>query len=798
MLLYGRGNIRDKRENMNSTNWLYTVLIKGITIFAVWLAVCTVSVETVAAKPEEKQNFNVNVECGIDGVAVYGRPVAVKVTIESRQNFNGTLRVVPVSDDMQEAVAYGESVTLAEKETKTFHFVPSSVGGMNKIRVELVDDKDRVVYAKEEAVSMQSADSSLVVGILSDDFSALNYFDGLSFPVSGNEVRSSILELGAEQLWTDGSALAVMDCIMIDNFDTAVLSDGQYEALKQWVENGGVLFIALGSHYQNVLHRFSDDFITGTFGDLEKKDIVGIPDVDCVDFAFDGAEALSPFADDGTVYCKNIGVGNVVLVAYSLGMEPVASHADKTLLAAVLVQSALDQRKSDYLGTVNSGNGMIYTGKQLAQMADSTPKPSTLLYGGILFIYVIIIGPVLYLMLKAVKKREKIWIAVPVIALVFTGIIYVSGFFYRVRKPMVNTFTLVSLNGDTKREQVYTQITCPSARQYTVSIDGRYTGFAFGDDGYSYQMFSSSAADSKSVMLKRTGEGTDVVMDNKETFDSTSFFVQGTDENDIGTLDYDLVCTTTGFTGTITNNTKYDMKGVVVSFENHLYLAGDIAKGETVSVQQDKLMESYGYAFDSMWQNSRNNEREEYIAYSINSAMESSFVGENVANQGCIWGRIGDYQPELTGKSNVKQNGIGIIYDVYTAQYADVTSAYFFNIKQAEKAAFGTYDEGGRLYAGEEVIITYDFSSYPELTTLQLISETGQGNASADLEFRRYALVYAMNTETGVYELLFQNGDTESLAKYMADGELMLKYEQPDPSMDAYSYIPKIAARGDD
>ncbi|MDE6626758.1 MAG: hypothetical protein K2K56_10390 [Lachnospiraceae bacterium] len=791
-------------KNMDRTGRLYAVFARGFAVLAILLTVCTATVWVKAAEDlsEESQNFKVKTEYGIDGFAVYGRPVVVSVTVESQKNFSGILRVVPVSDDMQKTVAYGESVTLTAQEEKTFNFVPSSMGGMNKIRIELLDERDKVVYAKEETISMQSADSNLVVGILSDDFSALNYFDGLSFRISNNEARSCILELRPEQMPTDSSALSVLDCIMIDNFDTAALSDNQYEALKQWVENGGMLFLSLGSHYQNVLHRFSDDFITGTFGDLKKRDIAyadGILDVDCVDFDFDGATELSTFTDDQTVYYKNIGMGNVILTAYSLGMEPITGYTDRTLLATALLQSAIGKSGADSLSLMKANGSMFYVGLQLAQMADSTPKPSTLLYGTILFIYVIVVGPVIYLILRAVKKRERIWIAVPVIALVFTGVIYFSGFLYRVRKPMVNTFTMISLNEDTKREQVYTQITCPSAKRYTVSVDERYSDFEFNNDGYSYNLFSGQAMNKNSVMLKRTGNGMDIVMDNSETFLSTSFFSQGTDDNNLGSLDYDLVCTTTGFEGTVTNNTKYDMQGVVVTFENYLYLAGDVAKGETVSIQPDKIIESYGDVFEDIYtgQNSRDSGRDGYIAYQIDSTMESNFVGENVSRQGCIWGKIGDYEPDLIEKSNVKQSGMGIIYEVYSAEYADVSNTYFMNIMEAESYVQGEYDTDGRMYYGEEVIITYDFRDYPELTTLQLLSQTGD-NLPGNTELRCYATVYAMNMDTGAYEALFENGNTESLAKYMRDGELVLKYEQTDPLREGSSYIPKIAARGDE
>lgn len=792
-------------------------------------------------KVNKNQNFTMETECGIDGFAAYDNPVVIKVTVESRNNFTGTLRVVPVVDNGQKVAAYGEEISLAAGEKKNFTFIPSALGSSGKIKVELTDDKGKVVYSEQEQVKLVSIGENVMTGILSDDYSALNYFDGIKINLSNYSGIVSTLELNKASLPADSGALSVLDYIILDNFDTASLSDEQYTALKEWVNNGGVLILSLGSNYQNVLHVFKDDFITGTIGKLEKKDVklgetvnIGntenagevadgqqsteneeesgntrqreedyiIKDVDLVEFAFDGASELTDLSDNQTAYQKKVGAGNVVVLSYSLGMEPVISYAHKDAMARLLLQTTATDAVLTRLNGASYNASAMYNGIQLAKTADINKKPSGLLYGGILFLYVVLVGPVLYLILKTCKKREKIWIAIPLVSLVFTGIIYLTGFIYRVSTPLINTFSIVDIEDGFKTEKVYANITCPKAQEYTVRIKEGYSEFRCNMDDYSYSMFNSGDSGGKyDFLIRKTGDGTEIMLDNDETFESTALYMKKTSENDMGTIDCDLQCKTTGFEGTITNNTDYDLKGVVVTFENYFYQVGDMKRGEQVTIDPSKIIVAVEYGtFESLYGNNPNlySDRELYSAYQIDTTMENSFIDKEAYNQGCVWGKISSYQPDIVADENVKQTGNAVIFQTYHAEYEDVEGIYYPNLKQMEIASQGEYDTDGMLYNGEATV-TYSFEGYPGITTLENLSyDRAEAVDSSTYGANGFANVYAYNNETGAYDLLFENGSTLSgaeLQKYMAGNIIMLKYEPVDSQITYY--MPRIAARGD-
>lgn len=790
---------------------------------------CLVQAENSNGKKVTKKNdnFQLEAEYGIDGFLTYNDPTQVKITVESKKDFTGTIRVIPEMDSFQKKIAYGEEISLAGGEAKTFTFVLSCIGNSGKVQIELLDEKDHVTYAETRQLTVSSVGTSVMVGILSDDYSGLNYFDGIPLIINSYQGLSSTLELTEDSFPAESQALSVLNYIILDNFDTAKLSDDQYTALKEWVNDGGVLILALGSNYQNVLNKFDDDFITGTLGSIEKKELVwgfssaedsaaqeeeepdgdedenkaayenkeSLSDVDVIDFTLDDGVELTAFSSDRTAYQKNIGAGRVVVLSYALGMEPFAGYENNSAVAGVLLYTSAVDATEEHLNGANY-NYNIYRGINLAKIADVNKRPSALLYGVLLFFYVVLVGPVLYLVLKAVGKREKIWLAVPIVALVFTGIIYATSFIYRVNKPLVNTFSMISLEGDSKQEKIYTNITCPKAKTYTVKIKDEYSGFQYDVDDYSYSLFdqgnNSSGFD---YMIKKSGNGNEIILNNQKAFDESSFMVGRTGKNDIGTIDCDLKCYTTGFEGTITNNTNYDLKGVVVTFENHFYQAGDIKQGEQVTVDTSKIVDSVGYGvFEQLYQGKNiNADRETYKEYYIDSTMENSFIDIKAYGTGYVWGKVGSYKPDMIDGTDVKQSGIGVLFNTYTAEYADVQGGYYPSIEPMVMSSQGEYDStDGSMYNGA-VTVSYSFEGYSGITMLQKASK------DSDLSYGKYADIYALNPETGDYDLLFAGSDTLSgneLKKYMVDNIIVLKYE-PGAGDTSY-FVPRIAARGEE
>lgn len=806
---------------------LFVVLLLGmIGIFmnfqTVWATQTSESSDTAQSskatttgnimKTVTKKNTDVSIEvsCGIDGFAAYDNPAVVRITVSYNKDFTGSIRMTPVMNPGQTTAAYAEDISLAKGEAKTFSFTPPSIGNSGKINIELLNENEKVIYAETDTISLYSIGESVMVGILSDDYSALNYFDGI--PVSDYaQMTTNTLELTTASFPDTVEGLSILNCILIDNYDTANLSDKQYAALKNWVENGGVLLLSLGANYQNVLHGFSDEFLSGTLGNLSKKKLTWmtaageeatLENVDCMEFVLDGGQELN---NDKTVYMKPSGLGFVVVLSYDLGMEPIAGYKDKAELAKSLMQVTSVAQAADSLNTVRNSSSAFYSGTNIAKMMNDAPKPSTILYGLILVAYVVLVGPVLYLILKKVKRREKIWLAVPIVSLLFTGIVYGTGFLYRVRKPIIDTFSVISLEKEGKAEKVYMNITCPKAKQYRFKLSKEYMNFNYSADQYSYNLFDTGTEEVPfDFVLKNENDGISLLTNNTSTFKDTQFTVNRSGENDVGSLDTDLQFYTDGFDGTITNNTIYDLKNVVINFENHFYQAGDLKKGETVTVDKKKLLEAtYGYGggtFEALYNSNRNlySDKNIHKNYQIDTFMENVYVNSSEYNHGCIWAEIGAYKPNVMDEKYGKIYGEGVLFTTLKGEYEDVTGAYYPDINKAIVNTDGEFDTNDGMMYSNMVTVVYSFEDSKNITELKIPT---YGKTPNNYVSAVYAGVSAYNVLSGEYERVFVNSDTlsgDELKKYLEGNRIMLRYESGEVQVNETTvFMPKITAKGD-
>ncbi|MBQ9983671.1 MAG: tripartite tricarboxylate transporter TctB family protein [Lachnospiraceae bacterium] len=816
----------------------------------------------------KNKNFTVEAVYGIDGLVLYDTPVLIQIRVTCKENFIGILRVTPSVDYGSTVVAYGEEITLSAGEAKTFTFVPTSINSEGNVKIELLNEKGKVVYAENNIVPMEGVGNKVTVGVLSDDYSALSYMDGLSMNIDGYESISGILELTKDSFPEDAKALEVLQYIIIDNFDTAQLSTEQYDTLKAWVSDGGVLILGLGNHYQNVLHCFRDDFVSGTLGTLGKQKVTwndlepanvwtngsyvtedGVStvitgeettpqvdtqtedtqtedtevredagtdsesleeestetesedteqsatlNIDCISFELEGGEAFSAKVTEGSAYKKSYGLGQVVVLSYSLGMEPLSSAPNRKEIGKLLIEEAKVEGTLSKLYGTNSEYNYLYNGFNLSKLADSGRKPSVLLYGIILIAYVVLVGPILYVILKKMNKREKIWVTIPLVALGFTAIIYVTGFFYRVNKPLVTTFSMIGLEDSVKAEKVFTTVVCPNAQEYTIEFAKGYGGFRRNQYDYSYNIFGNGDNSDYSYMIMKQGDSNKVTFNNTEAFQENAFVLENNTENNIGSIDGNLTCKTTGFEGTVTNNTCYDLTEVVVSFENYLCKVGDVKKGETVTIDSSKVFQRSTYGSFSTPTNLLNFNLEKEIAAQANDMMEVSVLSDTDQKRGYIWGTVASYVPELTQNSKVEQSGCAVLYSTYTADYADITEGeYYSNIDSLSVASQGEFDEYDRMIYSSELVVTYSFEDCPHIMEMRVAEVP---NTESYTYWRR-ADVYAYNMETGDYEQIFVNGDTiyeDEIQKYMKNGVLILKYISSDTNYT--TYVPKISAWG--
>jgi hypothetical protein len=515
-----------------------------------------------------------------------------------------------------------------------------------------------------------------------------------------------------------------------------------------------------------------------------------IEDTDILSFDLTGG---SPMNMDGTSYKKKTGAGAVVALSYALSMEPVNSFSDRENLTGILLQEAATSGTEMITsGGYQSSDAYTYITENILESYTADSTPNTVVFVVIMLIYVVLVGPVLYLVLKKLNKRQYLWLGITVTALVFIGIIYIFGLKYKMSQPVSDSFSIITLDEDTATEDITTSIVCPRATDYKLRLKSDYYNVSAVNDYYEDDTSGKIGA-----IISDDGNGTSIKINNYQIFNNTMYTMKNSGENQIGTIDTDLHYYTDGFEGTVTNNTCYDMYNVVVEFGNCSYEVGELKKGETVSIDKADVVNIYsssGAGYNSYVYYYYDDINDETIRYSwINNLIRSEYISDS-DNQGAVWGMIDGYTSSVFASGVAENSNNGVLITRLQGSFEDIAGAYYRDISEVIASSDGDYDEyDGEIYS-DEVIVNYQFESDDNIDTL-INMNYGTQPYNYD-ENEEYAQVYALNLETGTYDQIFTDSDTLSgsqLDKYMSGGNITLKYTLAEYTN---TFMPTLSAEG--
>ena len=78
----------------------------------------------------------------------------------------------------------------------------------------------------------------------------------------------------------------------------------------------------------------------------------------------------------------------------------------------------------------------------------SLDLPSIRGIGILLLIYIILVGPVNYLVLRGIKKLHLAWVTIPILTVLFTGGAFGTAFLMRGNDILVNSISMIDLYPD--------------------------------------------------------------------------------------------------------------------------------------------------------------------------------------------------------------------------------------------------------------------------------------------------------------------------------------------------------------
>jgi hypothetical protein len=432
----------------------------------------------------------------LQGHARLGSWIAIKVHLHNDgPSVNGELRLV---GGAQGGTRYATVVQLDSPSDKDWilYAQPPSFG--QQLEVVLASGTS-VIARQKVAVTIHDA-TQLIVGVVADQ--APPIVGSLSLPALQNQQPAVVVPLTVDDLPTRIEAWSALDRLVWQDVDASTLSSEQMAALRGWLALGGRLLIIGGTAGIGSLGAFPDDILPyrpSSTVDVAPSSLQallgGLPkdatDVPAMSGDLIRGRALATAGDRVVAAQSPYGSGSVTI----LGIDPTVGWIAESTATKSLWPTLIAPRSEGSVG-INDDTQIVTAVSNLPSLA--LPPLGGLLL--LLFGYVALIGPLNYLVLRRLDRREWAWITMPILIVAFALGSYSYGSALRGSSIIVNEVGIVRGAPDATEgtAQVYLGVFSPARGTYQIAVPGGallsspINGDVFGGQGASLDVLQGN------------------------------------------------------------------------------------------------------------------------------------------------------------------------------------------------------------------------------------------------------------------------------------------------------------------
>lgn len=525
----------------------------------------------------------------------------IQLNIENTgADWEGIVRLT-LDEDYRVPTAYDTVISLPQGSTKQFVVkVPlNSMEDTNgTITVALYDKKQEKVAEKTFKRFLKDEDDYLSMGILSDDYAALTYLDmgGQELYFYGDDYPIKLVEITQDNIMTKLDAL---EFLVIDTYNTGVLTDEELAAIENWNYNGGILIVGTGAYANDTLAAFDSNYgWVECVNIYDSDEIAYYQDDDYVDMTMLTTAELREITSAVSynvqymshAWTSSCGDGAIAILPYSLNElgtmgEEFYQYVDRTGFVRELLDVVSMEANAKYQNSAYNNKYYNYNmSRRILRLIGSSNSPLNFGILKVLVIgYVIFVGPILYVILRMSKKRELYWVAVPAAALLGILLIFFAGRGFEVVDTRVYSVTMENLKGN-RNASSYLYCYDASNKEWALQLsEGYQYAGALMNEQYGY-----NDDDTYYHHIKKEGETLTLGIKPSSNFEDSFFYAGGRESAGSGEIDlYGVTADISGIRGTVSNETDKDFSYFAVITNNTLYVYEGLAAGASKELGKD-------------------------------------------------------------------------------------------------------------------------------------------------------------------------------------------------------------------
>ena len=585
---------------------------------------------------------------GFDSRFHDGNWVPVSITLDNNgADFQGMVSVsVPGSAfvNTDNTSVYQVPISLpsgAHKQITLYApFTFGSQGMVQNISVNLLNSSGQLVNTQQ--VSLRTLNTGDVfVGVLSDQSNNLNALSNVSLLNTSSSVI--VQPLNAATFPDNSVVLRNFDVIVLDNFNTASLSQQQLNALQNWVAQGGSIIIAGGPEWQRTFHSLPSGLLpvtptgTATLASGTSLLTTGSPTSNSASNVGSSLSSSLPVStatlNSGTavltsgttplIVQASMGQGRVIYLAFDPSLDPVYNWSGASTLWKGLLFRTVNEQVLLNIQSINS-SGMpaaAFASKPvnmnfspLLQSLLNNNPPAIWFILVLLLAYILILGPARMFLVRLLKKRDWSWRITLITIVVFSLLSYGLAVQQQGTGIQSDNVTLVQLNGqNTDRTAAHITgfqgVFVPNQGDYQLHLP--QASFAQPND----QFYGPGQA-SSTTTIQPSSSANDITLHGVNIWTLRSIVTER-DQTIQGGITSHLSIAHNTLQGTITNSLPYGLTDAFVLIGDQYINIGRIASGQSTQVVLQSL-DSYPSSTTPLSQQiaSADGESSNYDAYS--------------------------------------------------------------------------------------------------------------------------------------------------------------------------------------
>lgn len=667
---------------------------------------------------------------------------------------------------------YNQEITVKSNSYATYEMKIPVVYENMKFLVNLLDEEQDIQASQKANVEASRIYDVQYIGVLDKELQS-------EAVVSKGKIL--VFQLNAEELKDPFDNLNLIDSILIDEDEIEKLDESVALKLEEWLQNGGTLLIERAD--KNIMTRDidTDNYADGT-GEFGFGRYIFVPEMKTI--------------SELTEYVEN------------LGLNP------KLFLSGVTDNQVKDSINAEVVSGI----------------------PNLTRYVTVFLLYIIVIGPVLYFVLKKINRRTYYWGAVPVISVIFLACVYGLGKDTRVENSYTRyvKITQIAQNGYTNDTTYYAAVS-PDKTTLTVSADDSKNLRPLYTMSDNYQVSTNKTSVNMEFSMNvenTTGEENLGKLSTIGTVSSVrafqpiylkttkSYTSLASDEQEVQPAAR-LTYANYRIAGTYTNTLGMDLHNAFVVSNQTIAWIGDLSSGEAVELEecQYEYIPSYDLIFtDAMDSHIRDLTKshdvevlkDHYIEENARYNLMQYILNEwTVSNSGgnylIAFVEDSDMSSILSGNdSSQLESSAHLIIKELGMDY-NINDGYVFqpSIKQYMSIVSGDYYQEMDMIESDRLTVDYNFGQ----EDIERIEYSGYYNTEfyvndtnkEDLWLGFYGSIYFYNRETGEYDKVITSGEEtiiNNLDAYLDDSNVLrVRYEVSQNSVTSNLItIPKLTA----